>query len=73
VRDLDEHELRQRLYGYLGPSRGPGPANADARVVADALEAAVTSGADVATATATAGGAGREDGAEAKSAAGPLS
>jgi diadenylate cyclase len=23
VRDLDEHELRQRLYGLLGPTRGP--------------------------------------------------
>jgi diadenylate cyclase len=76
VRDLDEHELRQRLYGYLGPSRGPGRASADARdarVVADPLEGAASSDADAAPVSATPGGGGREDAAEAKSATGPLS
>jgi diadenylate cyclase len=64
VRDLDEHELRQRLYGLLGPARRPGgrPAGEAAEAVPEVQEASPT----VTTA------ASREDGADARTAAGPL-
>ncbi len=63
VRDLDEHELRQRLYGLLGPARPSGRQSAtDAGEAApDAPEAGPIA----------ASGASLEDGADARSAAGP--
>jgi diadenylate cyclase len=64
VRDLDENELRQRLYGLLGPSRPPGR-----RSPAEVSEVALDQP-DVGPTAAS--GASREEGADARSAAGPL-
>ena len=63
VRDLDEHELRQRLYGLLGPARPSGrrSANDAGEAAPDAPEAGPIA----------ASGASLEDGADARSAAGP--
>jgi diadenylate cyclase len=62
MRDLDEHELRQRLYGLLGPARPSGR-----RLGADAGEPPP----DVSDAgPVPAAGASREEGADARPAAG---
>jgi diadenylate cyclase len=63
VRDLDEHELRQRLYGLLGPGRGPGR-----RTGGEAARPTGDEPAVVPMGAAT----NREDGADVPSAAGPL-
>jgi diadenylate cyclase len=66
VRDLDEHELRQRLYGLLGPAEGPHRARRTAR----SSDGAPADASDVGAVTVS---SGLEDGAtEATPATGPL-